>query len=137
MSREGSCQCGSVRITAHADPLTTRACWCKDCQKLTGGGPTHNAFFKTEEVEIVGDIRWHDVEADSGNMLSRGFCPNCGSPLAVQSHARRHLIGVRIGAFDDNDDLGPKSMIWTDSAPAWAHLDPDLPRTDRQPPPLG
>jgi hypothetical protein len=137
MSRSGSCRCGAVRITANAEPLTTRACWCKDCQKLTGGSATHNAFFKTEEVEVEGEVRWHDVTAESGNGLSRGFCPNCGSPLLVQSHVRRHLIGVRIGAFDDNDDLGPKSMIWTESAPAWAHLDPELPKVDRQPPPLG
>jgi len=137
LSRHGSCQCGAVQITVTADPITTRACWCKDCQKLTGGGPTHNAFFKTEQVEISGQVRWHDVEADSGNMLSRGFCPTCGSQLLVQSHARRHLTGVRIGAFDDNSDLGPKSMIWADSAPVWAHLDPDLPKTERQPPPLG
>ena len=137
MSRTGSCQCGAVRIIANAEPLTTRACWCRDCQKLTGGGATHNAFFKTEDVEVEGDVRWHEVLAESGNRLSRGFCPHCGSQLLVQSHARRHLIGVRIGAFDDNDDLGPKSMIWTESAPAWAYLDPDLPKVDRQPPPLG
>jgi len=137
MSRIGSCQCGAVRITANAEPLTTRSCWCKDCQKLTGGGPTHNAFFKTEEVEVDGEVRWHDVVAESGNRLSRGFCPNCGNPLLVQSHARRHLIGVRIGAFGDTDALGPKSLIWTESAPTWAHLDPDLPKVDRQPAPLG
>jgi len=137
VKRHGACQCGAVEIVTTADPITTRSCWCRDCQKLTGGGPTHNAFFKTEEVAVTGEVRWHDVSADSGNMLARGFCPTCGSLLLVQSHARRHLIGVRIGAFDDNSDLGPKSMIWTDSAPTWAHLDPDLPKVERQPPPVG
>lgn len=137
MSLTGGCQCGAVTLTASADPIVTRACWCKDCQKLAAGGPTQNAFFKTEDVAIDGEVRWHDVMAASGNKLARGFCPECGTPLLVQSHARRHLIGVRIGVFGDTDRLGPKSLIWTESAPAWAHLDPDLPRTDRQPPPLG
>lgn len=137
MSRTGSCQCGAVRIVTSTDPITTRACWCRDCQKLAAGGATHNAFFKTEDVAVEGEVRWHDVTADSGNMLARGFCPNCGTPLLVQSHARRHLIGVRIGAFEDTAQLGPRSLIWVDSAPSWAQLDPELPRTDRQPAPLG
>lgn len=137
MSRAGSCQCGAVRITALADPFVTRACWCRDCQRLSGGGATHNAFFKVEEVAIEGEVRWHDVRADSGNTLSRGFCPQCGNPLLARSNARPHFIGVRIGVFDDREGLGPKSVIWAASAPSWAHHDPDLPRSERQPPPLG
>lgn len=137
MTLAGSCKCGAVRITTQTDPIVTRACWCRDCQKLTGGGATHNAFFRTEDVAIEGEVRWHDVESDSGNTLSRGFCPKCGCPALVQSHARRHLIGIRIGMFDNTDALGPKSMIWIDSAPSWAHFDPEMPTEARQPPPLG
>ena len=137
MIRTGSCQCGAVRISTSVEPITTRACWCHDCQKLAAGGPTHNALFKTEEVTVEGEVRWHDVLADSGNRLARGFCPQCGTPLLVQSHARRHLMGVRIGAFDDVTDLAPASLIWTEAAPRWAMLDPNLPKTDRQPPPVG
>lgn len=136
MSRTGACQCGAVRISAAAEPITTRACWCRDCQKLTGGGAAHNAFFRTGDVTIEGDVRWYDVPADSGNMLSRGFCPTCGTPLFAQSRVRPHLIVVRIGVFGDTDQLGPQSLIWTDSAPAWARLDPELPKADRQPPPI-
>jgi hypothetical protein len=136
VSLTGACQCGAVRITTSAAPLTTRACWCRDCQKLAAGGPTHNAFFKTEDVAVDGEVRWHDVDADSGNKLARGFCPNCGTPLLAQSHARRHLIAVRIGAFGDTASLGPHSIIWTASAPAWAQLDPALPSSEGQPPPV-
>jgi hypothetical protein len=136
MSRTGACQCGAVRITTLAEPLTTRACWCRDCQKLAAGGATHNAFFRTEDVTVEGEVRWHDVDADSGNKLARGFCPQCGTPVLVQSHARRHLIAVRIGVFEDTSALGPRSVTWVASAPAWAQLDPDLPKSEGQPPPL-
>jgi len=85
---------------------------------------------------VEGEVRWHDLLADSGNGLARGFCPNCGTPLLAQSHVRRHLIGVRIGVFDDLEGLGPRSLIWTASAPHWAQLDPGLPREERQPPPI-
>jgi hypothetical protein len=53
----------------------------------------------------------------------------------VQSHVRRHLIGVRIGAFDDTDAFAPQQLAWTASAPSWACLDPSLPRSEGQPPP--
>jgi hypothetical protein len=136
LSLGGACQCGAVRIATDVAPLTIRACWCRDCQKLAGGGAIHNAFFKTEDVVIEGDVRWHDVVADSGNRLARGFCSGCGTPLLTQSHVRRHLIGVRVGVFDDTSELAPHLVIWTDSAPAWARIDPDLPTANRQPPPV-
>jgi hypothetical protein len=136
MSLSGSCQCGAVRITTATDPITTRACWCRTCQKIAAGGPTHNAFFKTDDLTIDGEVRWHEVTADSGNTLSRGFCPACGTPLFARSSARTHLTVVRIGVFGDTADLGPASVIWTDSAPDWAMLDPALPTSERQPPPI-
>jgi hypothetical protein len=137
MTLTGACFCGAVTVRATADPLTVRACWCRDCQKLTAGGPTHNVFFASEAVTIAGELRWHESVPDSGTPLSRGFCPACGTGVAVQSHARRHLIGIRLGMFDQPDALAPRSIIWASSAPTWARLDPALPTEDRQPPPLG
>jgi hypothetical protein len=135
VSRSGSCQCGAVTVATTAEPFHRRQCWCKDCQKLAAGGPTHNAFFKAEEVAFAGPVKSHDVLAASGNHLERAFCGECGTPLYAQSHVRRHLITVRIGLFDEPESLRPQSIIWTESAPSWAHLDPDLPHTERQPPP--
>jgi len=136
MSLHGACRCGAVRIHAEGEPITTRACWCADCQAIAAGGPTHNVFFPSDAVTIDGAIRWHDVMPESGTPLARGFCPECGTPIASQSHARRHLITLRIGIFPDRDTLGPASVIWTDSAPPWACIDPALPLVERQPPPL-
>ncbi len=137
MSLHGTCACGAATIDIAADaPLTVRACWCRDCQKLAAGGPTHNAFFNSVDVTCQGPIRWHDVTAASGNGLARGFCADCGTPLLSRSHVRRHLIAVRTGVFDDTSAFAPKSLIWAESAPPWARFDPDLPRFDRQPPPV-
>jgi hypothetical protein len=43
---------------------------------------------------------------------------------------------LRIGTLDDHGSVAPQSVIWAESAPQWACFDPDLPRTDRQPPPI-
>ena len=132
----GRCLCGAVTFRAEGEPLTIRQCWCRDCQALAAGGATHNVFYPTERVTIAGDLRWFESVADSGATLGRGFCPECGTPIVVQSHARRHLIALRVGAFDEREPLAPQGAIWTGSAPSWAMIDPALPQTERQPPPL-
>jgi hypothetical protein len=137
MSLSGACYCGAVTVAAAADPLAVRTCWCTDCQKLTAGSPTNNVFFRSEDVTLAGELRWYDGTADSGQVLARAFCPACGTAVAVQSHARRHLIAIRLGMFDQRDALAPAAIIWAASAPAWAQLDPALPATDHQPPPAG
>ena len=71
-----------------------------------------------------------------GNLMERGFCPSCGTPLFSRSDARPHLLIVRAGALDDPELLAPQGTIWTDEAPSWAHIDTDLPQFPRQPPPL-
>ena len=84
MSLAGRCRCDAVSVVTTARPMTVRSCWCADCQKLAAGGPTTNAFFRTEEVVIDGPIKWHDIVAESGNGLTRGFCAECGTPVAIE-----------------------------------------------------
>ncbi|UAK26295.1 GFA family protein [Sphingomonas nostoxanthinifaciens] len=131
----GGCLCGAVRFASDARPITVRHCWCRDCQHVSGGAGTINVFLPSDTVMVEGAVRWFDSVADSGTPLSRGFCATCGSPLFTQSHARRHLIGIRVGAFDDPAPHAPAMAIWTISAPDWATIDPELPRVERQPPP--
>lgn len=132
----GRCLCGAVTFTIEGAPITGRQCWCRDCQYLSSGGPTQTVFLATEQLRWKGEVRWYESPADSGPTLARGFCPTCGTDLFVQSHARRHLIGVRMGALDDTGLAPPQSAIWVASAPGWAAIDPALPRVEGQPPPL-
>src|SRR3546814_17148177 len=68
--------------------------------------------------------------------MRRGFCPECGTPLFSLAESRPHLSFIRAGALDDPDLLAPQAVIWTDAAPDWAHLDPDLPPSPAQIPPI-
>lgn len=132
----GGCLCGAVRFQAAADPIVTRICLCRDCQHLTGGAGSVLAFFATDAVRIEGPTSGYSNTADSGGVMRREFCPSCGAPLFSRAEARPHLIGVRVGSLDDPSSVTPDSIIWTDSAPDWMHLDPNLPRVPKQPPPL-
>ena len=135
-THHGGCLCGAVRIAVSADPLLTRLCWCRLCQSLAAGNATVNVVFPSDKVTVEGEVRWYDSRAESGNAMSRGFCPACGTPLFSKADARPHLLIVRAGALHDPELLPPQGTIWTDEAPAWAHIDPDLPQFPRQPPPV-
>ena len=130
----GRCGCGGVTLAISGEPVGTRQCWCRQCQQVSGGGPTHNAIFKADEVQLAGDLASNAWTAASGNTLTNWFCPSCGTPVYCQSSARPHLQTVRIGMLDAGHGLRPQMAIWTDDAPDWAVIDPALERFPQQPP---
>lgn len=136
MTHQAGCLCGAVRITIDAEPIAARMCWCRLCQYLGGGGSTVNVGFPSDKVTTIGDVRWHDSTADSGNAMKRGFCPTCGTPLFSIAESRPHLTFIRAGALGDPALLAPQAVIWTSAAPHWAHFDPGLPHHAQQIPPV-
>lgn len=133
---EGGCLCGAVRFTIDADPIAARACWCRLCQYLGGGSGMVNVCFPSAAFAITGEVRDHHSIADSGNRMTRGFCPVCGTPLFSAAEARPHLRFVRAGALDDPNLMAPQTTIWTAQAPDWACIDPAIPAEAGQPPPV-
>jgi len=132
----GGCLCGAVRYIASAQPVRVRACWCRVCQYLASGSATVNAMFRTADIDFTGALARFESSADSGNQMVRSFCPACGTPVTTAAMARPDLVGVRAGTLDNPSLLPPTAVIWTASAPEWACIDPKLPATAGQPPPL-
>jgi len=130
--RTGSCLCGSVRFRLTAEPVATRICWCRDCQRIAANG-TVNLMVPTASLEITGEPHDYTKTADSGNQVRRRFCPNCGVHLFANSSARPQFTVVRAGTLDDPSSVRPTTNIWTASAPSWACFDPGLDRVERQP----
>ncbi len=135
--RTGRCLCGDVHYRISTEPITTRICWCRDCQRTAANG-TVNIIVPTPAVEVTGQTSEFTVRADSGNDVHRRFCPRCGSHLFANSSARPQFTVVRVGTLDDPSSVTPVANIWADSAPAWACLDLALERVGHQPgPPQG
>lgn len=118
-----------------AEPLTSRTCWCRLCQRIGAGSATVNVCFRRAAVRIDGELRDYASVADSGNTMHRRFCPVCGVHLFSESEARPHLIFVRAGTLDDPELAKPLASIWVGQAPSWACLDASLPKFEAQPPP--
>jgi hypothetical protein len=99
----GGCQCGAVRF---AVKRAGRAmiCHCRMCQKAFGSffGPLVTAF----GVEWTrGTPAWFQ----SSNKVRRGFCAQCGTPLAYDFGAS--AIELAIGAFDDPGQVAPTLQV--------------------------
>ena len=135
MTVTGGCLCGAVRYEIDAQPIVTRACWCRLCQYLGAGSNTVNAAFPSEAVRIEGTPARYESVADSGSHMVRSFCGTCGTPLFSEAQERPHLIFVRAGTLDDPEIARPAMTIWTSAAPSWACIDPTTERVERQPPP--
>ena len=136
MSIQGGCLCRAVRYESTSDPKITRVCWCRTCQYIAAGNGTVNVFLPTDTFTVKGETRTYKSVADSGNIILRGFCPQCGTPLFTAAEVRPHIIGVRAGTPDDPNLASPALTIWTALAPRRACISESIPRVERQPPPL-
>jgi hypothetical protein len=131
---KGGCICGAVRYECHTAPIFSGNCHCSDCQKASGGGYSSSFFLPEAAVTITGDVKYHAVKGGSGNEVSRGFCPNCGSSLFGKPAVLAGLIGIRAGSLDDPSQYQPAMDIFTANAQPWVFLDPNLPKFPGMPP---
>jgi hypothetical protein len=133
MAYTGRCACGAVTLQISGSPLGAAQCWCRQCQAIAAGGPTHNAIFAAAAVAIQGVTTAGTWDAASGNTAAAHFCPSCGTQIYGQSSSVPGLRAIRLGVIDQPHDIAPQMVIWTRDAPAWAVFDPKLPHMMRQP----
>lgn len=129
----GGCRCGAVRYVLDAEPIAVRLCWCRDCQYWACGNAAVNLIVPRAAVTVQGELRGWDSVADSGNAMRRSFCPACGTQVFSEATANAERMVIRVGTLDEPAGITPDTVIWTDSAPAWATLDPSWQSFPRQP----
>ncbi len=130
---EGGCARGAIRYSSSAPPLFTFECRCRDCQRATGGPFAVNVFFETPAITFTPEPKDHVVEAAAGHRVRHSFCPECGSPLGMQSDAFADIRGVRAASLDDASGLEPVANLWVQNTYPWEHSDPSLLGSDTQP----
>ncbi len=130
----GGCICGAVRYECSADALFMGNCHCRDCQQAGGGANDACIGLPAVALKISGNIKYHDVKADSGNTLSRGFCPECGARLFSTTSGIPDLAMITAGSLDDPGQYKPTMDIFTASAQPWDYMNPALPKFPKMPP---
>jgi len=69
--------------------------------RATGGAYVSVLLVPRKAVTITGEVKYYDVKGDSGNILSRGFCPTCGSRLFGRPAVMSEVMGILAGSLDD------------------------------------
>ena len=123
----GGCLCEAVRYKSGAEPQVVVHCHCYDCRKSSGTGHCTHIAVSEDGFDVTGQVRSYDRPADSGNIVSRGFCPNCGSPLFSRNAAMPGMIFIRASSLDDADLVTPQMVVYRSHAPRWDHMDENLP----------
>jgi len=130
----GGCACGAVRYEISGEPVFMNHCQCLDCQHQSGTGHGSYLTFGAEGVELTGDAAQWGKAGDSGNVKTRGFCPQCGSPVYLRFAAMPQIFTVHAASLDDPSRFKPQVATYHMRAQAWDRLDPELPAFAKMPP---
>jgi quinol monooxygenase YgiN len=129
----GGCACGAVRYTGQALPSLVVRCFCRDCQRASGGDGSVGFAVPRESLAIEGELKRHVSLSASGHDAWRAFCPRCGTPLFAGSSRNQAFIAVKVGSLDDPRACEPTLQLWSESAQPWTCVLPELPAFPRQP----
>jgi hypothetical protein len=99
----GGCQCGAVRFRVERLGRGS-ICHCRMCQKQFGS--FYGPLITSHEVAWTrGAPKWFQ----SSDKARRGFCANCGTPLAYQVIGEEYELAI--GAFDEPARAAPAIQV--------------------------
>jgi len=124
---KGGCLCGAVTYETQAEPQIVGHCHCVDCRKSSGTGHGTHVGLPEDALAVHGEIKFYDHPADSGNIVSRGFCGNCGSAILSRNSAMTGMAFLRASSLENPDAVTPQMIVYASRAPSWDKMDPDLP----------
>jgi hypothetical protein len=129
----GRCLCGQIRYTVNADPAIIAVCHCKNCQKQTGSAFSLIVGIPRSTISIQGKLKTFCDIGDSGQVVERNFCPECGSPIISNVAVMPELTFIKAGTLDDTSWLDPKMHIYCDSAQRWSLISEDCQKFAKMP----
>lgn len=132
-AKSGGCLCGRVRYEVRGAALIGGACYCRDCQRTSGGEAVHGQMFPAASIRVQGETRRHTLTAASGNDVHRDFCPDCGTHVFSQNSAAPEMRAIRVGTLDDPSGYRSEGSVWVSSAQPWHRPDPDRPQHPTMP----
>ena len=131
--RRGRCLCGAISYEIDGEPVIVAHCHCTDCQRLSGAGHTTGAMFPADQVRVRGDASEFRLESAAGSVVTRTFCPRCGSQLFGRNSRMAGHVTVAVGTLDDPDGVEPQVVVFARTRRSWDTVVGDLPTFDDQP----
>jgi hypothetical protein len=123
----GGCQCGAVRFRVEGPVRHASICNCRMCQKALGNLIAPFASF-------AGKVEWtrgRPTEFQSSQVVHRGFCSNCGTPLTYRWGDNQPSL--TIGSLDEPNFVLPTVELAHDNRhPVFAHYGELVPEEQGQ-----
>lgn len=132
MGMTGRCLCGEVSYEVSGDPITCVTCHCKNCQRQAGSALSIIVGVPEDAVTVSGELKTYNDTGDSGAVVQRQFCPNCGSPIFSRLAPQGAPLFIKAGTLDDTSALQPVLHCYTKSAQSWVEMG-DLPQFETVP----
>ena len=125
----GGCPGGAVRYASTAESITPPVvCHCRDCQRFTGSAFGALVVVPMESLTINGTMKTFVSPGGSGRPISRHFCPDCGSSIALGVANAPESMILHIGTLDEPKSITPVREIFCDDALPWLQTTGDMQR---------
>lgn len=122
MSTSGDCQYGAVRYAFDGAMSEPHLCHCRMCQKAAGGYFLALASVRREHFRVT---RGTIARFASSDLVRRGFCRDCGTPLTFES-VDDESLGITLGSLDEPAAVAPAEQHGIEARVPWfdtlAHL---------------
>ncbi len=124
---QGRCLCGHVTYEYGGSVGPANYCHCEDCRRCTGSAFNIGVRFDLADFRITGGSpKEFTKQSDSGNELTRHFCPECGSPIFTSAPKHPAFVYVKAGTLDDPSVVEPGHQSWVVSAVSWSQIDRNI-----------
>jgi hypothetical protein len=124
----GGCLCGAVPFELDELPMSASHCHCRRFQRRTGTAASVSARIVPGSLRVPsGEEGLRAVEPPDG--FAKVFCSLCGGQLWSRDPNDPSVLGIRMGAFDEDPGVPPSFHQFVAYAAAWEPIpDNGLPR---------
>jgi len=127
MSRDGGCQCGSVRYRVNEEGLLA-ACHCTECQQQSGSAFGLSLIVSREAFELTqGELACFTRDADFGGVVDCFFCPRCGNRIYHLPSSMPANLNLKAGTLDDAPTLEPALHVFVRTKQPWLVIPDGVP----------
>jgi hypothetical protein len=103
------------------------------CRKAQGAAFRSRASVRSADFRFISGEHLLTFYASSPGTC-RGFCRVCGSPILSKFDADPSVLGVPLGALDDNPGVRPQLHVYVASKASWFTITDDLQQFAEVPP---
>lgn len=115
------CACGRHTIDLPGPPPRVTLCFCRDCQRRSGG-PFGVATYYSAEGLVLPDLPVRRRLAESGRWLDERHCTHCGAVLYYTFEWKEGIVGIPLGLIDGAQHRPPDRAVYCRDKPEWVTL---------------